>query len=60
VRRPGVFFDAGKGSCFKCHRVGEEGGRIGPELTGLGRRFSRVHLVEAILEPSRTIMPAFQ
>jgi putative membrane-bound dehydrogenase-like protein len=54
-----VFLDAGKSQCIKCHRLGEEGGRIGPALTGIGRRFSRIHLVESILEPSRTMAPSY-
>jgi putative membrane-bound dehydrogenase-like protein len=55
-----LFLDARKTQCAKCHRVGDQGERIGPELTGLGGRFSRVHLIESILEPSRTIAPSFQ
>jgi len=55
-----VFQNAQKPGCVKCHRLGPEGPKIGPDLTGIGRRFSRVHLIESILEPSRTILPAFQ
>jgi len=54
-----VFFDA-KAQCSKCHRIGNQGERIGPELTGIGNRFSRIHIVESILEPSRTVTPGFQ
>jgi putative heme-binding domain-containing protein len=49
-----------KSQCLKCHRVGDKGERIGPELTGVGGRFSRIHLVESILEPSRTIAASFE
>ena len=55
-----VFFDAEKSQCIKCHRLGTEGGQIGPELTGVGGRFSRIHLIESLLEPSRTIAPSFE
>jgi putative membrane-bound dehydrogenase-like protein len=55
-----VFFDQSKAQCSKCHRIGEQGERIGPELTGIGARFSRIHLIESILEPSRTVAPGFQ
>jgi putative membrane-bound dehydrogenase-like protein len=55
-----VFFDMEKSQCLKCHRVGDKGERIGPELTGVGGRFSRIHLVESILEPSRTIAASFE
>src|SRR5262249_45503821 len=53
-------FDAEKSQCVKCHRLGDQGERIGPELTGVGSRFSRVYLIESILEPSRTIAPSFE
>src|SRR5262245_31333056 len=55
-----LFFDAEKVHCSKCHRVGDQGERIGPELTGLGDRFSRIHIVESILEPSRTVATGYQ
>jgi putative heme-binding domain-containing protein len=55
-----VFLDAARSLCIKCHRVGDQGERIGPELTGLGSRFSRIHIIESILEPSRTIAPGLE
>jgi putative heme-binding domain-containing protein len=55
-----VFFNVEKSQCLKCHRLGDQGERIGPELTGVGARFSRVYLIESILDPSRTIAPSYQ
>jgi putative membrane-bound dehydrogenase-like protein len=54
-----VFDDVERSSCRKCHRIGDRGERIGPDLSGIGRRFSRVTIVESILEPSRSIAPSF-
>ncbi len=54
-----LFANAEKSQCVKCHRLNGQGGSIGPDLTGIGRRFSRIHLVESILEPSRTITPSY-
>jgi putative membrane-bound dehydrogenase-like protein len=54
-----VFLDVEKSLCMKCHRLGDHGERFGPELTGVGSRFSRIYLIESILEPSRTIAPSF-
>jgi putative membrane-bound dehydrogenase-like protein len=54
-----LFLNAEKSLCIKCHRLGEQGERIGPELTGVGSRFSRTYVVESILDPSRTIAPSF-
>jgi putative heme-binding domain-containing protein len=55
-----LFFNAEKSLCIKCHRIGEQGERIGPELTGVGARFSKIYIVESILQPSRTIAPSFE
>jgi putative heme-binding domain-containing protein len=54
-----VFDDVEKSLCLKCHRLGDRGERIGPELSGIGGRFSRVTIIESILEPSRSIAPSF-
>ena len=45
--------------CAACHRIGEEGARIGPELTGAGRHGTR-YLVENILDPNAVIGADFQ
>lgn len=55
-----LFLNAEKSQCGKCHRIGEEGPRIGPDLAAIGSRFSRVHLIESILEPSRTVAPSYE
>ncbi len=55
-----VFLNAEKSQCVKCHRVGDQGERVGPELTGLGSRFAKAYIVESILEPSRTVAPSFE
>jgi putative membrane-bound dehydrogenase-like protein len=55
-----LFLDAEKTQCLKCHRLLGQGEQVGPELTGIGGRFSRIHIIESILEPSRTVGPGFQ
>jgi putative heme-binding domain-containing protein len=45
--------------CVQCHRVGDSGGKVGPELTQIGKKYSRAELLENILEPSKKIEPAF-
>ena len=54
-----LFLNAEKSLCIKCHRLGAVGGQIGPDLTGVGSRFSRIHLIESLLTPSRTIAPSY-
>ena len=46
---------AGAGTCAKCHIVGGEGKAVGPNLSGIGAKLSRVALYEAILAPSAAI-----
>jgi putative membrane-bound dehydrogenase-like protein len=55
-----IFLNAEKSLCIKCHRFGDKGEQVGPELTGLGSRFSKVYIIESILEPSRTLAPSFE
>lgn len=59
ARGRALFLNVEKSLCLKCHRLGDQGEKIGPELTGVGARFARAYLVESILEPSRTIAPSF-
>lgn len=46
--------------CAQCHRVGTEGGSVGPDLTGVASRFSRRDLLESILDPSKVISDQYQ
>jgi putative heme-binding domain-containing protein len=46
-------------SCLKCHRFGEVGTQIGPDLTGVGKRFDQRALLESILEPSKQVDPKY-
>jgi len=42
-------------ACAACHRFVNEGGSVGPELTGVVGRFGVRDLLESILEPSKVI-----
>ncbi|MEI6712196.1 MAG: c-type cytochrome [Verrucomicrobiota bacterium] len=41
--------------CATCHHFANEGGNIGPDLTGAGNRYSIRDLAESIIEPSKVI-----
>ncbi|MBI1372775.1 MAG: c-type cytochrome [Phycisphaera sp.] len=45
----------GSVGCFACHRYGNEGGAVGPDLTGVAGRFSPRDLLESVIEPSKEI-----
>ncbi len=46
--------------CLVCHRVGNEGGQMGPDLTRVGGRFDVRTLLESILDPSAVIAPKYR
>jgi len=50
----------GKANCIKCHKFGSDGEGIGPDLTTLKSRFKRADILEAILDPSRTISDQYR
>ncbi|MCE2803621.1 MAG: HEAT repeat domain-containing protein [Gemmataceae bacterium] len=41
--------------CARCHMVGAQGGRIGPDLSLIGLKASRENLYDSILAPSKAI-----
>jgi putative heme-binding domain-containing protein len=44
-----------KAQCINCHRYGERGEGIGPDLTTISQRFQRKEILESILFPSQVI-----
>lgn len=54
-----VFYHARGAGCFKCHTIEGRGGRIGPDLSSIGRSLSREKLITSILTPSAEIAPQF-
>ncbi len=46
-------FEAGQ--CILCHRYGELGGSVGPDLTAVATRFKRRDILESITEPSKVL-----
>lgn len=58
-------FDRGRqalvdAQCLACHRFGNDGGVIGPELNAVGSKYDRRSLLESILEPSKVINEQYQ
>ena len=56
-RGKGVWREA---QCASCHRLGGEGGAVGPDLTGAGSRYARIDLLRSITEPSAVISEQLQ
>jgi putative heme-binding domain-containing protein len=47
-----VFYEA---QCSACHRYGDQGGAVGPDLTAVATRFKRQDLLESMTEPSKVL-----
>jgi len=46
--------------CAACHRLGNEGGGVGPDMTGIATRYARRDILEAILDPGRVVSEQYQ
>ena len=46
--------------CAQCHRLGGEGGFVGPDLTAVASRFDRRALLESIVEPSKVVAEVYR
>ena len=55
-----IFFEMESSKCGTCHRVGKRGGNVGPELSKIGGKFDRIHLIESILHPATQIVEGYQ
>lgn len=62
AQRGAVLFHQPTLACRKCHAMGQtdDVSRLGPDLTGTQPRLTDRELVEALLDPSRTIRKGFE
>jgi len=59
TRGAAVFTDL-RFSCFSCHKVGEQGGSIGPELTNVGGTITAEDIAASILWPKLKIKEGYE
>ena len=43
--------------CFNCHRIGETGSRVGPNLSDIGDRRDAARLQRSIVAPDEEVLP---
>lgn len=48
------------GFCASCHRIQQTGNDIGPELTNIGKKFDKIGLLDAIINPSGAILLGYE
>ncbi len=58
VKNGRIIFE--KANCLKCHKFGNEGEGLGPDLTTLKGRFKRSDTLEALLFPSKVISDQYR
>jgi putative heme-binding domain-containing protein len=58
--RSGEQIFAGIAQCSRCHMRKGLGRAFGPDLTGIGRKYTPPQLLEQILQPSKQILPEFK
>ncbi|MGH9712989.1 MAG: c-type cytochrome [Candidatus Acidiferrales bacterium] len=56
-RKAGERTFQGAGNCWLCHMVDGKGGRVGPDLSGVGSRRSPEFLAEKIRHPNKHLSP---
>ena len=54
-----LFFNSSGVQCKNCHKIGDQGQSLGPDLSQIGRKLDKPKLLENIFEPSKTIEPQF-
>jgi putative heme-binding domain-containing protein len=60
AERGKAIFASPTATCAICHKVGGRGGETGPDLSQIGGKFDRTHLIESILDPSAEILQGYQ
>ena len=54
-----LFFKSSGLQCVNCHRIAGTGSTLGPDLSEIGKKYSRGQILESILEPSKSIDPKY-
>ena len=60
IERGHAIFNSKKAACIGCHSVGYLGGRLGPDLTLIGKTRTDRDLLEAIIYPSASFVRSFE
>tara|TARA_R110002095_G_scaffold147182_3_gene127265 strand:+ start:4471 stop:7755 length:3285 start_codon:yes stop_codon:yes gene_type:complete len=55
-----IFYGRSDTSCRRCHKIKNNGGEVGPDLSGIGIDKDRRYLLEAIVAPNKSIAKGFE
>ena len=59
-RHGAELFASTRYACLSCHKVGDQGGTVGPELSFIGACAPPEHLAASILWPKQEVRPGFE
>lgn len=48
------------GTCASCHKAGETGNDLGPDLSTIGKKYDRISMLDAIINPSASIVFGYE
>ena len=54
-----IFHKHAVASCVRCHKVGNEGGVIGPAMDGIASRKDRAYIYESLINPTAQLAEGF-
>ncbi len=54
-----LVFSSMKYACLSCHRIGKQGGTIGPDLSNIGKEQKIEEIIESIFWPGRKVKPEY-
>ncbi len=60
ARRGAIVFRAATSACLSCHKVGKQGGEVGPNLSTVGACIPPEEIVAGVFWPNRTVKPEFK
>jgi putative membrane-bound dehydrogenase-like protein len=60
VRRGQAIFNSTKTACSACHAIGYLGGKVGPDLTHIGKIRAERDLLESIVFPSASLVRSYE
>jgi quinoprotein glucose dehydrogenase len=55
-----LFYERAEVFCSRCHKIGNDGGETGPNLSGIGSRQPRSYLLESIITPNAKIAQGWE
>ena len=59
VRGRRIFYSDSASQCKNCHRIQGQGGTLGPDLSGVGKKYKPREILESIIQPSLKIDPKY-